>query len=249
MLAPWKKSYDKPRQHIKKQRHYFANKGPYSQSYGFSSSHVWMWELDHKERWVPKNWYFWIVVLEKTLESLLDNKEIKLVNPKGNQSWIVIGSTDAEAETPILWSPDAKSWLSGKDHDAGKDWSQEKKEMTEEEMVWWYHWLNGHEFQQILGDGEGQGNLACCNPWGCKESDTTEWLNNNQQYLGCFHTLVILNKTAVNMRVQIYFRDNDFTSFGFWKKKSQTWLRDWIELNWKRSKKGKIEVKMNKTRI
>ena len=110
----WKKSYDQPRQHVKKQRHYFANKGPSSQSCGFSSSHVWMWELDHKESWVPKNWWFWTVVLEKTLESPLDCKEIQPVHPKGNQSWIFIGRTNAEVETPILWPPDVKDWLTGK---------------------------------------------------------------------------------------------------------------------------------------
>jgi len=119
MLAPWKKSYDQPRQHIKKQRHYFANKCPSSQSYGFPSSHVWVWELDYKERWALKNWCFWTAVLEKILESPLDDKEIKPVDPKGNQSWIFIGRTDAEAETPILWPPDAKNWLIGKDPDAG----------------------------------------------------------------------------------------------------------------------------------
>ena len=111
MLAPWKISCDQPRQHIKKQRHHFANKGSSSQSYGFSSSHVWMWELDHKEAWEPKNWCFWIVVLEKTLESPIDCKEIQAVHPKGNQSWIFIGRTEAEAETPILWPPDEKNWL------------------------------------------------------------------------------------------------------------------------------------------
>ena len=115
MLAPWKKSYDQPRQHITKQRHYFANRSPSSQSYGFSSSHVWMWELDHKENWVLKNWCFLTMVLEKTLESLLDSKEIQPVNPKGNQSWIFIGRTDAEVEAPILWPPDVKSRLTGKD--------------------------------------------------------------------------------------------------------------------------------------
>ena len=120
MLAPWKKSYDQPRQHIKKQRHYFATKGPSSQSCGFSSGHVWMWELDHKESWAPKNWCFWTVVLEKTLEILLDYKEIQSVNPKGNQSWIFIGRTDAEAEIPILWPPDAKNWLIWKDQMLGK---------------------------------------------------------------------------------------------------------------------------------
>ena len=147
MLAPCKKSYDQPRQNIKKQRHYFANKGLSSQSYGFPSSHLWMWELDYKESWAPKNWCFWTVVLEKTLESPLDCKEIQLVHPKGYQSWIFIGKTDVEAETPILWPPDGKSWLIGKGPDAGKDWRQEEKGTTEDEMVGWHHWLNGHEFE------------------------------------------------------------------------------------------------------
>ena len=127
MLAPWKKSYDQPRQHIKKQRHYFASKGPSSQSNGFSSSHVWMWELDYKESWVPKNWCFWTVVLEKTLESPLDCKEIQPVHPKGNQSWIFIGLTDAEGETPIPWPPDVKNWLIWKYPDAGKDWRRRRR--------------------------------------------------------------------------------------------------------------------------
>jgi len=147
MLAPWKESYDQPRQHIKKQRHYFANRGPFSQGYGFSSSHVWMWELDCEEGWAPKNWCFWTVVLEKTLESPLDSKEIKPVHPKGNQSWIFIGRTHAEAETPILCSPDVKNWLIWKDPDAGKDWRWEEKGMTEYEMVGWHYRLNGHEFE------------------------------------------------------------------------------------------------------
>ena len=141
MLAPWKNSYDKTTQCIKKQRHYFANKGPSSQRYGFSSSHVWMWGLDHKEGWAMKNWCFCTVVLEKTLEIPLDCK-IKPVNPKGNQSWIFIGRTDAEAEAPILWPPDVKNWVLRKDSDAGKDWRQEKG-TTEDEMVGWHHWLNG----------------------------------------------------------------------------------------------------------
>ena len=176
MLAPWKKSYDKPREYIKKQRYNFANKGPYSQSYGFSSSHVWMWELDHKESWVPKNWCFWTVVL-KTLESPLDCMEIKPVHRKRNQSWIFTGRTDAEAEAPILWPPDAKNWLIGKDLDVGKDWRQEEKGTTEDEMVGWHHRLSGHESEQILGNSERQGNLACYSPWGRKESDTAGWLN------------------------------------------------------------------------
>ena len=132
--------------------------------------------VDYKESWVPKNWCFWNVVLEKTLESHLDCKEIKLVNPKGNQPWIFIGRTDAEAETPILWPPDGKKWLIGKDPDAGKDWRLEKG-MTEDDMVGWHHWVDGHEFEQALRVGDGQGSLAWCSPWGHKELDTTEWLN------------------------------------------------------------------------
>ena len=120
---------------------------------------------------------FWTVVLEKTLESPLDCKEIQPVHPKGDQSWVYIGRSDAEAETPILWPPDAKNRLTRKDPDAGKDWSQEEKEMTEDEMVGWHHWLNGHEFEQALGVGDGQGSLACRSPWGRKESDMTERLN------------------------------------------------------------------------
>ena len=146
MLAPWKKSYDQPRQNIKKQKHYFANKGSSSQGYGFSSSHVWMWELDYKESWAQKNWCFWTVMLEKTLESPLDCEEIQPVHLKGNQSWVFTGRTDVEAETTILWLPDAKSWLILKDPDAGKDWGQEKKGTTEDEMVGWHHLLNGHGF-------------------------------------------------------------------------------------------------------
>ena len=146
LLLLGRKSYDQPRQHIKKQRHYFANKGPPSQSCGFSSSHVWMWELDYKESWVLKNWCFWTVVLEKTLESPLDCKEMQPVHPKGNQSWIFIGRTHVEAETPIFWLPDVKRWLIWKDPDAGKDWRWEEK-MIEDEMVGWHHWCDGHEFE------------------------------------------------------------------------------------------------------
>ena len=137
MLAPWKKSYDKPRQHFKKQRHYFAKKGLSSQNYGFSSSHVWMWELDHKESWTPRNWCFWTVVLEKTLESPLDCKEIQPVHPKGYQSWVFIGRIDVEAETPILWPPHVKYWLIWKDPDAGKDWRQKRRGWQR------VRWLNG----------------------------------------------------------------------------------------------------------
>ena len=150
MLSPWKKSYDQHRQHIKKQRHYFASKGPSSQGYGFSSGHVWMWELDYKESWGPKNWCFWTVVLEKTLESPLDCKEIQPVHPKGDQSWVFIGRTDVEAETPILWPPDTKSWLIWEDPDAGKDWGQEDMGLTEDEMVGWHHRLDGHGFELVM---------------------------------------------------------------------------------------------------
>ena len=173
MLAPWKKSYKQPRQLIKKQRHYFANKGLSNQSYGFSSSHVWMWELDYKESWALKNWWFWTVVLKKTLESPMDSKEIQPVHPKGNQSWIFIGRTDAEAETPILWPPDAKNWVIGWDPEAGKDWRQEEKGTTEDEMAGWHHRLNGW----TPGVVDGQGDLVRCSPWCHKESDTTEQLN------------------------------------------------------------------------
>ena len=151
----------------------------YSQSHGFSSSHVWMWELDTKKARVPKNWYFRNPVLEKMLESPLDCKEIKPVNSKGSQSWIYIGRTDAKAEAPILWPPDSKSRLIGKDLDAEKGWRQEEKGTTEDELVGWHHCLHGHELEQAPGNGERQESLACCSPWGRKESDTTEQLNNN----------------------------------------------------------------------
>ena len=150
MLTPWNESYDQPRQNIKKQRHYFANKGPSSQGYGFSSGHVWMWELDYKESWAQKNWCFWTVVLERTLESP--------VHPKEDQSLVFIGRTDVEAETTILWPPDVKCWLIWKDPDAGKDWGQEKG-TTEDEMVGWHHQLKGHgldRLQELVMDREAQ---------------------------------------------------------------------------------------------
>jgi len=136
-----------------------------------------VWELDYKESWVPRNCCFWTVVLEKILESPSDCKEYQPGHPKGDHSWVFIGRTDAKAETPILWPPDAKSWLIWKDLDAGKDWRQEEKGTTEDEMVRWHHWLNGHEFGWTPGVDDGQGGLACCGSWGRKESDTIEWLN------------------------------------------------------------------------
>ena len=138
---------------------------------------VWTWELDGKESWAPKNWCFWTLVLEKTLENPLDCKEIQPIHPKGNQSWIFIERTDVEGETPILWAPDVKNWLIWKDLDAGKDWRWEEKGPSEDEMVGWHHWLDGHEFGWTPGVGDGQVGLACCSSWGRKESDMTEWLN------------------------------------------------------------------------
>ena len=176
MLTPWTESYDQSRQHIQKQRHYFANKCPSIQHCDFSSSQVWMWELVCKESWALKNWCFWTVLLEMTLDSPLDCKEIQPVHPKGKQSWIFIGRIDAEGETPILWPPDAENWLIWKDPDAGKNWRQEKG-TTEDEMVGWHHQLNGHEFEQAPGVGDGQGSLMCCSPRGQKELHTAEWLN------------------------------------------------------------------------
>ena len=165
------KSYDKLRKHIKKQRCHFADKGAYSQSYGFSNSHAQMWELDHKDGWALKSWCFWTVVWEKTLESPLDSKEIKPENSKENQPWILTGRTDAEA--PILCSLDVQSQLIRKDPDAGEDWRQRKKGTAENKMVRQQHWLSGHESEQTLGDSGGQRSLACYSPWDCKEPDMT----------------------------------------------------------------------------
>ena len=202
MLAPWKKSHDKPRQHIKKQRPYFADKDTSSQSYGFS-----VVMLDHKKSWVLQNWCFWTVVLEKTLKSPLDCKEIQPVHPKGDQPWIFIGRTDAEAEAPILLPSDAKSWIIGKDPDDGKDWRQEKKRTTENEIVRWHQRHNGHEFEQALGDGEGQGGLACSSPGVREESGMTEPLNKNSylifieiQWERHWHLILMKGKEAQVLR-------------------------------------------------
>ena len=163
-----------------KQRHYPADKGLYSQGYGFPSGQVRLWELDHKEGGVLKSWCLQTMVLEKTSESPLDSKEIKAVNPKGNSvSWILIGRTDAGVETPVFWSSDANSRLTGQAPDAGKDWQQKEKRASEDEMGGWHHQFNGHELGHTPRDGEGQRGLTCCSPWGLKESDMTGWLNNN----------------------------------------------------------------------
>ena len=150
----------------------------------FSSSHIWMRELDSEEGWAPKNWCFWTVVLEKTPESPLDSKEIQPVHYR-DQPWVFFGRNDAKAETPVLWPPHVESWLIGKDSDAWRDWRQGKKGMTEDEMAGWHHWLDGHEFGWTLGDGDWQGGLACCDSWGRKESDTTEWLNWTEDKYKC----------------------------------------------------------------
>ena len=155
----------------------FWGQGLFRVSLEAPTGHVWMWELDCEESWAPKNWCFWIVVLEKTLEGPLYCKEIQPVHPKGDQPWDFFGRNDAKAETPVLWPPHVKSWLFGKDSDAGRDWGQEEKGTTEDEMAGWHHWLDGREFEWTLGDGDGQGGLACCDSWGRKESDTTERLN------------------------------------------------------------------------
>ena len=173
MLSPWKKNYDKARQHIKKQRHHFANQGLSSQSYDFPSTHVQKWELDHKEGWAPKNWCFQIVVLGKTLESSFDSKEIKPVNLKGNQLWISLEGLVLKAQAPILWPPDAKSQLRGKDSDTGKDWKQMAKRTAEDDILRLHHRLNGQESEQTPGDSGGQRSLVCCSPWVRKELDTT----------------------------------------------------------------------------
>ena len=184
-----------------------------------------MWELNHGEGRASKNWGFLIVVMEKTLESHLDSKEIKPVNPKGNELWIFIGRTDAETETPILWPPHEKSQLIGKDPDAGKDWGQ-KKGATEDEMVGWHHWLNGHESEQAPGAGAGQGSLACCSPWGHKELDTTERLNwTDNVWHVCIYIVLIL-----------YWGFPDGASgkestCQCSKHKRWTWQRDWTELS------------------
>ena len=189
MLTPWKEGYDQPRQHIQKQRHYFANKGSSNKGYDFSCGHVWMWELDCEEDWALKNWCFWTVVLEKTLASPLDCKEIQPVHCEGDQPWAFYGRNDAKAETPVLWPPHAKSWLIARDSDAGRDWRQEEKGTIEDEMAGWHHWLDGHEFDWTPGVGDGQGGLACCDSWGLKELDMTEWLNWTENII---HSLIIL---------------------------------------------------------
>ena len=175
-ITAWKKVITNLDSLLKSRNITLPTKVQLSQSYGFSSSHVWMWELDCEQSWTPKNWCFWTVVLKETLESPLDCKELQPVNPKGNQSWIFIGRTDGKAETPIFCPPDVKNWLIWKDPDAGKAWRREEKGTTKNQMVGWHHQLNGHEFESTPGVSDAQGGLACCSPWGHKEW-ATEQLN------------------------------------------------------------------------
>ena len=183
----------------------FANKGLSSQGYGFSCGHVWMWELDCEEGWAPKNWCFWTVVLEKTLESPLECKKIQPVHSEGDQPWGFFGRNDAQAETPVLWPPHAKSWLIGKDSDAGRDWGQEEKGTTEDEMAGWHHWLNGCESEWTPGVGDGQGGLACCDSWDCKESDRTEQLNWTEPYMTTGKTIDLTRRTFVGKVTSLLF--------------------------------------------
>ena len=178
MLTPWKKSYDQSRRHIKKQRHYFATKGQFSQGFPGVMYRCESWTIKKAEcrRIDAFELWCWRRFL-KIHFSPLKCKEIQPVNPKGNQSWILIGRTDAKTETPIVWPPDVKNWLTGKDPNAGKDWRQEEKGTTEDYMIGWHHQFDGREFEQALGVDDGQGGLACCSSWGRKESDTIEWLN------------------------------------------------------------------------
>ena len=182
-----------------------------------------MWELDCEESWALKNWCFWTVVLEKTLESRLDCKEIQPVHSKGDQSWVFIGKTDAKAETPILWPPHAKSWLIGKDSDAGKDWGQEEKGTTEDEMAGWHHWLDGHEFEWAPGVCDGQGGLACCDSWGRKESDMTEWLNWTELIFKPSLWFVHPDYHCCNLDAHIFMNGSRFLLFLFLSLVSSSW--------------------------
>ena len=224
MLTPWKESYDQHRQHIKKQRHYFAYKGPSSQGYGFTSGHVWIWELDCEESWALKIWCFWTGVLEKTLESSLDCKEIQPVHPKGDQSWVFIGRTDAEVETPVLWPCYEKSWLIWKDPDAGKVWGQEEKGTTEDEMVGWHYRLNGHRFGWTLGVGDGQGGLVCCGSWGHRVGhDWVTELNWNDA-VGIILTVRDIQEKHTNKNVLLYGTSLLSPKETFWFISNSLWI-------------------------
>ena len=188
-----------------------------------------MWELDYKESWALKNWCFWTVVLEKPLKSPLDCKELQPINPKGNQSWIFIGRTDAEAETPIFWPPNGKKWLTGKAPDAGKDWRQEEKGTTEDEMIGWHHWLNRHEFEQTPGVGDGQGSLACCSPSGHKVMSDFFTVKLIFFFFSCFPCWILWKQTHY---MQSTLRSEEFTYLRFLLKFLFSNLLFQTELNW-----------------
>ena len=209
-----------------------ADKYPYSQGYGLPSSHVWLWELDRKEGRMPKNRCLQTVVLEKTPESPVDSKEIKPVNLKGNQPWIFVGRTDAEAEAPVFWSSGVNSWLIGKFPDAGKDWRQKEKRLSEDEMAGWHHQCNGRELGQTLGDGEGHGGLVCCSPWGRKESDTTERLSNNSPW--CLHCPYSASNVVLSILYLFTHRIfNNSMGYGFYFKDEESGAqRDWDICTW-----------------
>ena len=216
-IASWQESDDKTRQCVEKQRHYSANTGPYSQGFGVFSGHIWLWELDRKEGRTPKNWCLWTVVLEKTPESPMDSREIKLANLKGDQPWIFTGRTDAEAEAPVFWSPDANSQLIGKV--PGKDWGQKEKRASEDEMAGQHHWCSEHEFGQTPGAGKGEGGLPCCSPWGRKESDTTGELKNNSNNNQCVYYRSSLVSQMVKNPPEM----------------QETWVQSWVrKILWRR---------------
>ena len=181
MIASWQESDHKPRQCVEKQRRYFADKGLYIQGYGLPNGHVQFWKLDHKEGRMPKNWCHQTVVQERTLEGLLDSREVKPVNLKGYQSWMFTGRTDAGVEAPVFWSSVVNRQLIGKVPDYGKHWRQKDKRVSQDVLAGQHHQRNEHELGQTPGDGKGQGGLACCSPWGHKESDTTDWLNKSNR--------------------------------------------------------------------
>ena len=219
-----------------------ADKDPYSQGCGLPSSHVWLWELDHKEGRAPKNWYLQTVVLEKTAENPVDRKEIKPVNLKGDQPWIFVGRTDAEAEAPVFWSSDANSWLIGKFPDAGKDWGQ-KKRVSGDEMAGWYHQCNGHELGQTLGDGEGQGGLVCYSPWGRKELDTTEWLSDNSHW--CLHSTYSASSIVLSiLYLFTHWIFNNSMGYGFYFKDEESGAqRDSDIRPWSKMEKPVVDSK------
>ena len=200
MIASSQESNDKPRQCAEKQRYYSADKDPYSQGYGIPSGHV-LWELDCKEVRTPKKWCLWTVVLEKTPESPLDSKEIKLVNLKGDQPWIFIRRTDVEVEATVFWASDVNRWFIGKVPDAEKDQGQKVKRASEDEMAGWHHRCNEHELGQTLGDGEGQGGLVCCSPWGQKEVDPTGRLNNNNLSTSKYNSPPMIKGIKISDRI------------------------------------------------